>query len=180
MTAMISSTTEAPVTNVINTNTKSRNYSLTSTLSITSEASSSPTNISLTSGLVSKFTHNFNKKTHVVTTPSHGPTQTSSVQLRFAKGSSPKEPVITSPPVEETPQTAPNENTTATQKSQGHQDQLATHGDDKTSDGMIGYTILVSGIAGAAGIAVVLTLLIFVFKSLSGAAKVAPNCPNAE
>ena len=161
------------------TNVRALNYLLTSTLSITTEASSSPTNISLTPGSVSKFTHTFNKETHVVTTPSHVPTQTTSVQLRFAKGSSPRELVITSPPVEQTPQTAPNENKTSTQKSQGRQDQLATHGDDKISDGMIGYTILVSWIAGAAGIAVVLTLLVLVFKSLSGAAKVAPNAPNA-
>ena len=172
---MISSTTEAPVTNVRNTYTKAQNYSLTSTLSITSEESSSPTKISHTPGSVSKFTHTLNRETYVVTTPSHVPTQISSAQLTFAKGSSPKEPVITSPPVEETPQTASNENTTTTQKSQGRQDQLAIHGDDKTSNGMIGYTILVSGIAGAAGIAVVLTLLVFVFKSMSGAAKVAPN-----
>ena len=177
---MVPSPTAAPVTDVRNTSTRAPNYSLTSTLSITSEASSSPTYISLTPGSVSKFTSTFNKETHVVTTPSHVPTQTSSVQFRFAKGSSPRELVITSPPVEQTPQTASNEKTTATQKSQGRQDQLATHGDDKTSDGMIGYTLLVSGIAGAAGIAVVLTLLVFVTKSLSGAAKVAPNAPNTE
>ena len=169
LTTIVPSTTVAPMTNV-----RALNYLLTSTLSITPEASSSPTNISLTPGAVSKFTNTFNKEMHVVTTPSHVPTQTTSVQLRFAKGSSPRELVITSPPVEQTPQIASNENTTPTQKSHGSQDQLATHGDDKISDGMIGYTLLVSGIAGAAGIAV-LTLLVFVFKSLSGAAKVAPN-----
>ena len=98
------------------------------------------------------------------------PTQTSSEQMRFPKGSSPRELVITSPPVEQT----------STQKSQGHQDQLATHADDKISDGMIDYTLLVSGIAGAAGIVVVLTLLVFVSKSLSIVAKVAPNAQNAE
>ena len=70
--------------------------------------------------------------------------------------------------------TSPHENTTSTQKSQGRHKQLAEH-DDKPSDEMIGYIALVSGIAGAVGIAVLLPLIVFGLKSLCTAAKVAPD-----
>ena len=80
--------------------------------------------------------------------------------------------VITSPPTEQTLQykTSPKENNTSTQKSQGHQ----MH-DDKTADGMIIYIALVSGIAAAVGIAILIPLFVFVLKSLCTAAKVAPD-----
>ena len=83
---------------------------------------------------------------------------------------------MTSPPTERTPQhkISPDEHTGSTQQSQGS-DQLAMQGNDKISDGMIGYIALVSGIGGAVGIAVLLPLLVFVLKSLCTAAKVAPN-----
>ena len=65
--------------------------------------------------------------------------------------------------------------TTSTQKPQINYEHLAIRGEGKSTNWANNHIALLAVIATAAGIAVLIPLLIFVVKSICGAAKVAPN-----
>ena len=91
----------------------------------------------------------------------------------------PTEHVITSPPTEQSDQdnaSSSLEVATSMLNPYGHNDQLVVPGDnDDTSDEVVDKTAVVAGISSAAGISVLVPLLVFVFKRLYGAAKVIPK-----
>ena len=85
------------------------------------------------------------------------------------------EHVTTSPPSERRHRISNDESKASTKPQQVQPDQLAIHGNSKSTDDNIGHIALVAGIAVAAGIVVLVPLFIFAFKSLCGTASVAPN-----
>ena len=74
--------------------------------------------------------------------------------------------------------TTSNAKSTTNQKTQNRQNQQALQGGDNTFDPpdlVNGHIVLVAGVLVAAGIAVLILILIWLIKSLCGAAKVDPN-----